>query len=697
MSSQLLASAYDVLSGPANGLLGRTGDDDGASNLPSPTALGNLSTWYDVNDVSSLELDASNRCQLIADKSGNSSENCLVLPGVSGNYASTLSSAALNAITSEVEFIVRAKSDDWTSLTKGALVGKYTTGTPKRQYAFYGNTFIPNRLRLAVSSTGSDVSIMNSSVDNPFGSSALVWLKASVVGNEGGVTKGRFYYSLDTTTDPTAVSWTPIGTPVTASAYLPTWNTDDAPLEIGSLSGGASQPFSGNIYRAIVKDGIDGTTVFDADFSLVAKLATSFTESSSEAATVTITPTAIALPARIHGARDLYMGTAASQPTYLPWEGSNYGYLNGVAGNKFTTPSVAALDIVGDITMVAQLTPGSWDQDSYLVSKRNTSTNIAYSFVTNTNGTGGIGARFSSDGLSNAGETVSSTAAVPFSAGSSGWVAVTRSGADVKFWTSTDGVAWTQLGTTLTLSFSGDIFVSTSVLTVGSNTANQAPLSANVISAGVYNGIPTAFGGAGGTLVASFAASDYPSTGGSTFVSSATGETWTINGGAKIVTRTGLYFDGSNNYMKTAPFALSQPENVYAVLEKLTWTSVNVVLDGGSNVSMGITERTSSPNLTVRTVSAVSNLLSFPFSEVGVLFGLWNGSSSLIRLNRNVSVSGNLGTAATDGFTLGARHDGTLNTNIFVSEILIYDTIAHDTATQDRIALYEGQKWGILV
>jgi hypothetical protein len=149
--------------------------------------------------------------------------------------------------------------------------------------------------------------------------------------------------------------------------------------------------------------------------------------------------------------------------------------------------------------------------------------------------------------------------------------------------------------------------------------------------------------------------------------------------------------------MKTAPFALSQPENVYAVLEKLTWTSVNVVLDGGSNVSMGITERTSSPNLIVRTAAAVSNLLSFPFSEVGVLFGLWNGSSSLIRLNRNVSVSGNLGTAATDGFTLGARHDGTLNTNIFASEILITDSAAHTTAIQDRIILALGRKWGINV
>ena len=681
MSSQLLASAYDVLSGPANGLLGRTGDDDGASNLPSPTALGNLSTWYDVNDVSSLELDASNRCQLIADKSGNSSENCLVLPGVAGNYASTPDSAAVG-ITRDIDIKVKAAAADWSPSTTQTFLAKRTTNHLSYQFRLTTS----NQLELVRSPDGQAGSaVLKTSTESVFyANMETAWVRVTRDATSGDV---KFYTSPDGTT------WAQLGSTVTDIAASLFDGT--APLEVGSQGTGTANLFTGVVYYASVSDTIDGTPVFDADFSTASKLATSFTESSTNAATVTINSTAIALPARIHGARDLYMGTAASQPTYLPWEGSNYGYLNGVAGNKFTTPSVAALDIVGDITMVAQLTPGSWDQDSYLVSKRNTSTNIAYSFVTNTNGTGGIGARFSSDGLSNAGETVSSTAAVPFSAGSSGWVAVTRSGADVKFWTSTDGVAWTQLGTTLTLSFSGDIFVSTSVLTVGSNTANQAPLSANVISAGVYNGIPTAFGGAGGTLVASFAASDYPSTGGSTFVSSATGETWTINGGAKIVTRTGLYFDGSNNYMKTAPFALSQPENVYAVLEKLTWTSVNVVLDGGSNVSMGITERTSSPNLTVRTVSAVSNLLSFPFSEVGVLFGLWNGSSSLIRLNRNVSVSGNLGTAATDGFTLGARHDGTLNTNIFVSEILIYDTIAHDTATQDRVTLYEGQKWGI--
>jgi hypothetical protein len=663
-----------------------------------PNRLPNKAARYDVSDVSSLTLDASNRCQLIADKSGNSSENCLVLPGVSGNYASTLSSAALNAITSEVEFIVRAKSNDWTSTTKGAMVGKYdSSGVNKRQYAFYSSTVTSNRLRLAVSANGTTPSTMDANANNPFGSSALVWLKANIVGDEGGVTKGRFYYSLDTTTDPTLVSWTQIGTAVTATLYYPTWNTDDAPLEIGSVSVGTTLPFSGNIYRAIVKDGIDGTTVFDADFSLVAKLATSFTESSSEAATVTITPTAIALPARIHGARDLYMGTAASQPTYLPWEGSNYGWLNGVVGNRFTSPYDATYAITtGSIDIIACVALDNWTPpvSNAIVSRRQLSgIGICYSLRVDSS-TGYLSFLWSPDGTSGSAISVTSGVAPTVSNFEKLWIRVFRTAATgaYVFYTSADGVSWTVLASGT--GTSGSLFSNTTGIEIGgSGSGTILPTFGKIYSARVWNGDSES----GGTLVSSFAASDYPSTGGSTFVSSETGETWTINGGAKLVTRTGLYFDGSNDYMKTAPFALSQPENVYAVLEKLTWTSVNVVLDGGSNVSMGITERTSSPNLIVRTAAAVSNLLSFPFSKVGVLFGLWNGSSSLIRLNRNVSVSGNLGTAATDGFTLGARHDGTLNTNIFASEILIYDTTAHDAATQDRMALALGRKWRLSV
>ena len=56
--------------------------------------------------------------------------------------------------------------------------------------------------------------------------------------------------------------------------------------------------------------------------------------------TWTINSTAIALPARIHGARDLYMGTAAGQP-YLRHDVDELWYTNAVAANYFSTPDQA--------------------------------------------------------------------------------------------------------------------------------------------------------------------------------------------------------------------------------------------------------------------------------------------------------------------------------------------------------------------
>jgi hypothetical protein len=62
-------------------------------------------------------------------------------------------------------------------------------------------------------------------------------------------------------------------------------------VEIGSTNVGASSLLSGTVYRAIVKDGIGGTTVYDADFSTQTADALAFTESSTNAATVTINTT----------------------------------------------------------------------------------------------------------------------------------------------------------------------------------------------------------------------------------------------------------------------------------------------------------------------------------------------------------------------------------------------------------------------
>ena len=206
-----------------------------------------------------------------------------------------------------------------------------------------------------------------------------------------------------------------------------------------------------------------------------------------------------------------------------------YGLHPGTTSNYFSTPSSTANQITGDIDLrwcgtLASVTPaayyfllnksGGLGTYSYWISVASTTGDMLFSYST----TG-------SDTLHNI-----STVSIPSAgivANTKVWLRATRSSStgDINFYYSSNGVNWTQLGTTVTSAPSA-IYASSSSVDIGlQGSTNLYPLSGKTYRAQIYNGI-------NGTLAVDFNPSDY--TAGTVFTSRNTKEVWTVSGSCKI-------------------------------------------------------------------------------------------------------------------------------------------------------------------
>ncbi len=146
-----------------------------------------------------------------------------------------------------------------------------------------------------------------------------------------------------------------------------------------------------------------------------------------------------------------------------------------------------------------------------------------------------------------------------------------------------------------------------------------------------------------------------------------------------------LTFDGSNDYLKSAAFSLSQPETVYFVGSQVTWTSGDIVYDGNSGSErMIVGQQTGSPQLQIFGGTTYTASVSPTLATNIVLSSVFNAASSSNRLNRNAAATGNPGASAANGFTLGGAFNGSVPASFTAQEVLVYSG-AHDKATQERV------------
>ncbi len=384
--------------------------------------------------------------------------------------------------------------------------------------------------------------------------------------------------------------------------------------------------------------------------------------------------------------RNLLQATGANQPIHLAYSGTKYGWLPGVAGNRFTTPDSAANSITGSIDIRFKLAT-NWAYGSLVAlgGKWGTS-NLSY--VLYLSATGTLIWYASTDGTTLSDNAKVSTASIPFTNGATGFVRVTKNTTtgDIKFYTSTDGDAWTQLGATV----AGGVFsIFNGAADFEIGTANSgSPISATVYRVQVYNGID-------GTLAVDFDPSRWTS--GTTFTAS-TGETWTINSTgskpAQIVDRPSLLFDGSAHYMNCSAFTLNQPETIYLVGKQVTWTNADYFIDGNTNDSMVLYQLGSTPTITLYAGATGPSSTSMLIGEKHVACSVFNGAASTIQVDSNAAATGDASTRNGGGLTLASRATPGLYANIQVYEVLIYN-VAHDAATRANVIRALMSKHGV--
>lgn len=258
-------------------------------------------------------------------------DNGLVCPAISGNYASLADGSNVQFGTTSLELCFRAQINDWTPNTARFLAVKSNGFFAPSLYISSATGVLVYQCRIGGVNRNIAAAVAPTISDGEW-----AWLRVTHTFATG---KVNFYYAADSESIPT--SWTQVGTEQTTATGAPT----DAVSTFGIGGNSGLNTLDGTIKRFLYYK--DGAISVDADFSAQAKGTTSFTESSSNAATVTVNQSG-ALPAHIGNAKDLLQGTGTNQPAYSAGVITFDGADNYLKTNAFTLNQPTTVYFVGN-------------------------------------------------------------------------------------------------------------------------------------------------------------------------------------------------------------------------------------------------------------------------------------------------------------------------------------------------------------
>jgi hypothetical protein len=142
------------------------------------------------------------------------------------------------------------------------------------------------------------------------------------------------------------------------------------------------------------------------------------------------------------------------------------------------------------------------------------------------------------------------------------------------------------------------------------------------------------------------------------FISSSVGATLHNSGGLWW-----LQFDGATQFL-TAAFTCVQPMTRITPLQQITWVNANRIMDGGSALGATFYDGGPSPGVQMYAGATLGTNMDLTLGVNHVALEVWNGASSSIQIDNLTAVSGNAGTSAPAGITIGATGGGGTFSNI---------------------------------